>query len=73
MWGDGIAPTTSATHTLTVGHVTSELAVAELTVTLHGYTDDLATSPDHHVRLRWNGVAVEDAWWDGRQRVRCRA
>jgi len=60
-WQSLLAPTSS-----TFGITLPQLAPSDgtLRLALLGYTSDTA-SPDHHVRIDFNGCSVEDAWWDG--------
>ncbi len=60
-WQSLLAPTSS-----TFGITLPQLAPGDgsLRVALLGYTSD-SVSPDHHVRIDFNGCSVEDAWWDG--------
>lgn len=44
----------------------TDVSSMTLRVLLAGQTDDHAHDPDHHTRLKVNGVLVGEAWWDGR-------
>ena len=66
VWGSALTAPASVTHTLTVHNVAPSLEAARLLVAVRGYTDDRLVSPDHHLRLWWNGQQVHDSHFDGR-------
>jgi hypothetical protein len=60
-WRRLIAPG-SATFPVTLEHLAS--GDGNLRLSLVGYTSD-AVSPDHHLRILFNGCLVDEARWDG--------
>ncbi len=57
--------TAPATNTITLTLPYALAAPARLAVNLWGSTEDPNVSPDHHLKLLFNGAQVADEKWDG--------
>ncbi len=64
MWGNAIHAPTTVTRSVWLPEV-APASSGRITVTIQGYSNDPAVSPDHHARVLWNGVSVADARFDG--------
>ncbi|HQU32442.1 MAG: hypothetical protein HRU72_00065 [Planctomycetia bacterium] len=59
--------TVSKNYFLSLNHISTENATAEVRVRLKGRTSVQSVNPDHHTKIYLNDVKVDDQTWDGQQ------